>query len=170
MTNKKSTLVIVVAASLALAGFFLLNPSSADAKKPSPTAGHISASDIKWMDGPPSLPAGAKMALLYGNPKKTGSFTMRLKFPANYKIPAHWHPVNERITILKGVLNFGLGKKLDAKKAGPLAVGAHGWVFAKEPHFAFTKNEGATIQLDAVGPWGITYINPKDDPRKNSKK
>ena len=141
------------------------------AKEEVKLAGHISADDIKWVDGPPSLPPGAKMALLYGSPKaKSGSFSMRLKFPKNYKVPAHWHPTDERITVISGVLYFGLGKKLDKKTAGPLKTGAHGWVIKKTPHFAYTEGEETIVQLDAQSPWGITYIDKKDDPRKKSKK
>ena len=133
-------------------------------------AGHVAPAAITWVDGPPSLPAGSKMAVLFGNPKETGSFTMRLKFPKNYAVPAHWHSTTERITIIEGVLHFGLGKKLDKSKAGPLGAGAHGWVMAKEPHFAYTEAEGATLQLDALGPWDITYIKKSDDPRKMASK
>jgi len=142
--------------------------TSGVAKEKELVANHISSDEIKWVDGPPSLPAGSKMYLLYGSPKaKSGSFSLRLKFPDNYKIPAHWHPTDERITIISGVLYFGLGDKLDKNSAGPLKTGAHGWVIKKTPHFAYTEDEGVIIQLDAQSPWGITYINENDDPRKN---
>lgn len=101
---------------------------------------------------------------------KAGAFTLRLKFPKNYKIPAHWHPTDERITIISGVLFFGLGDKLDMKMVAPLKTGAHGWVLKKTTHFAYTETQEVVIQLDAQAPWGITYVNEKDDPRNKSKK
>ena len=129
-------------------------------------ANHISSENIKWVDGPASLPPGSKMHLLYGSPKsESGAFTLRLKFPKNYTIPAHWHPTNQRITVISGVLYFGLGNKLDKNNAGPLKAGAHGWVIKKIAHFAYTEDESTIIQLDAQAPWGIIYVDEKNDPR-----
>ena len=124
----------------------------------------IQAEDIQWVDGPPSLPKGARIAILEGTPKEEGPLTMRLKFPADYKIPAHWHPVMEHLTVLEGTIYFGLGDKLDEKASKELPVGSFGMVPAKMNHFAWTKEE-TIVQLHSIGPWGITYVNPADDPR-----
>jgi hypothetical protein len=39
--------------------------------------------------------------------------------------------------------------------------------FAMSPGSAhyFFADEDTVIQLNSTGPWGINYINPKDDPR-----
>ena len=92
-------------------------------------------------------------------------FTVRLRFPANYRIPAHVHPAAERVTVLSGVFYMGLGDKLDAAKAMPLGVGDVMIMVPNTPHFALTKEE-TVVQLHGTGPWGITYINAADDPRK----
>src|SRR5688572_12143111 len=68
---------------------------------------------IKWQDGPPSLPAGAKFALLEGNPGEEGFFTMRIWMPDGYKIPPHTHPKVEHVTVISGTFNFGMGDKFD---------------------------------------------------------
>lgn len=123
----------------------------------------LTESDLKWTD-PAALPAGAKLAVLEGDPTQVGPFTMRLKFPAGYKIPAHWHPVDEHVTVLSGAFNMGMGDKLDEKASRALPVGSFVVMPAKTNHFAWTK-DGATVQLHGMGPWGITYVNPADDPR-----
>jgi hypothetical protein len=124
--------------------------------------------EIKWADAPPALPKGAKAAVLYGDPSKPGLFIMRLRFPANYKIPAHWHPADEVVTVVSGTFFMGHGDKLDASAGKALPVGAFVSMPAKMHHFAYTKKE-AIVQLSAMGPWGITYIDPADDPRTAAK-
>src|SRR5215475_3215735 len=71
------------------------------------TSAHImmSPADLKWADVP-SLPPGAKIAVIEGPPTEAVPFTFRLKFPANYKIPAHWHPAIEHVTVISGALNL----------------------------------------------------------------
>ncbi|HWP81437.1 MAG TPA: cupin domain-containing protein [Bacteroidota bacterium] len=121
-------------------------------------------SDLTWKDGPASLPKGVKSAITEGDPTKAGPFTMRLKLPANYNIPAHWHPAIEHVTVLSGSFYMGLGDVFDEAKARKLPVGGFAVMAIGTRHFAFTKEE-STIQLHGIGPWGITYVNPKDDPR-----
>ena len=76
----------------------------------------LTADDVKWVDAPPSIPPGAKAAILDGDPKKEGVFTMRLKLPAGYKLPPHWHPGDERVTVISGCFELGLGEKFDTSK------------------------------------------------------
>lgn len=123
--------------------------------------------DIHWMNGPDSLPKGAKIAVLEGDPSKAGPFTMRLKFPSNYRIPPHWHPVIEHITVISGNFYIGMGDKFDPKISKTLPTASFAYMMPEMRHFAFTKGE-AVVQLYGVGPWGITYVDPKDDPRNLS--
>ena len=129
-------------------------------------SGHrmISANDLKWGDVP-SLPPGAKIAVIEGPISEPVPFTFRLKFPANYRIPAHWHPAVERVTVISGTFNMGVGDKLDAQKSMPLRPGSMMILQPNTNHFAWTKGE-AVVQLNGTGPWGVTYVNPADDPRK----
>jgi hypothetical protein len=120
--------------------------------------------DLIWNDGPASLPKGIMAAAMEGDPTKAGPFTMRLKLPANYKIPPHWHPGVEHVTVLSGSFYMGLGEVFDESKASMLPVGGFTLMAIGTRHFAFTKEE-ATIQLHGLGPWGITYVNSADDPR-----
>jgi len=120
--------------------------------------------DLTWKDGPASLPKGVKSAVLEGDPTKEGPFTMRLKLPANYKVPPHWHPAIEHVTVVSGSFYMGLGEVFDEAKGTKLPVGGFAAMQIGTRHFAFTKEE-ATIQLHGIGPWGINYVNPADDPR-----
>ncbi|WP_243368958.1 cupin domain-containing protein [Microvirga solisilvae] len=124
------------------------------------------AADMTWKDGPPSLPKGAQMSVLYGDPAKDGIFVMRLKLPANYKIPPHTHPVDEVVTIIDGEFNIGMGPQFDAAKTTALKAGG---IIAMAPgtqHFV-QINQETVVQLSTRGPWGISYVNPADDPRKS---
>jgi uncharacterized RmlC-like cupin family protein len=124
----------------------------------------VTPNDLKWADVP-SLPPGAKIAIIEGKMNEAGPITARLKFPANYKVPAHFHSGVERATVLSGTINFGMGDKLDPKKT--TAVGPGGLVIMppKMNHFVWTKEE-AIAQINVIGPWTVTYVNPADDPRK----
>ena len=121
--------------------------------------------DLKWADAPPSLPKGAKVAVLEGDPTKEGPFTMRAEVPAKYKIMPHWHPAIEHVTVISGELYMGAGETLDEKAAMKLVAGGFAVMPVKHVHYAFTKGKKATIQIHGIGPWGITYVNPADDPR-----
>ena len=124
----------------------------------------LTAPEFKWVDGPPSLPKGAKVAVLEGDPSKPGPFTMRAEVPAKYKIPPHWHPAIEHVTVISGEVFMGSGEKFDEATAKKLPAGSFAVMPIKHAHYFFTKKK-AVVQLHGVGPWGITYINPADDPR-----
>jgi quercetin dioxygenase-like cupin family protein len=124
--------------------------------------------DLKWAEIA-SLPSGAKMAMLEGKLEETAPFTFRARLPANYEIPAHSHPAIEHVTVISGTFNMGVGDKLDRTKSKPLSAGSFAIMPPKTNHFAWTDRE-TVIQVHGVGPWGITYVNPADDPRKKQAK
>lgn len=120
--------------------------------------------DLAW-DDVAALPPGAKVAVIEGPLDQATPFTVRFKLPADYKIPAHWHPAIEHVTVLSGTFNMGVGDKLDATKTKALSVGSVAIMPPKTNHFAWTKEE-TIVQVHGVGPWGITYVDPTEDPRK----
>jgi quercetin dioxygenase-like cupin family protein len=116
---------------------------------------------IQWGEAPPSLPPGAKVYMLEGSPMQEGIFTMRVKFPPYYKLPAHWHPNDERITVLEGAVYVGFGETMDTTNAQKFTPGCY-YVNPKESHhYVFTQSEGVIMQMTGLGPWGITYIEEK---------
>ena len=124
----------------------------------------VTPKDLTWADVP-SLPTGAKIAVIQGPMNEAKPFTIRLKFPANYKIPAHSHPAIEHVTVISGTFNMGTGDKLDEKKTMALSAGSVAIMQPKTNHFAWTKTE-TIVQVHGVGPWAVNYVNPSDDPRK----
>ena len=124
----------------------------------------IAQSDVKWGPAPDILPPGAEAALLFGDPSKEGLFALRLKFPAGYAVAPHTHPVIEVVTVISGTGKLGMGETADPGNTAVLPAGSF---FALPPgmaHFTYFDEE-TVIQITTNGPWGITYVNPKDDPR-----
>ncbi len=127
--------------------------------------GTASAASLKWGPAPAVFPAGAKMAVVSGDPGKTGEFSIELSMPAGYRIPPHFHPTEEHVVIKKGTFLVGMGDKLDLKQAKPMSVGDTGTIPALGHHYAAAKS-AVIVQVTAMGPFAMTYVNPKDDPQK----
>ena len=123
----------------------------------------INTGDLKWGDAPPVLPKGAKVAVLNGDPFKPGQYTLRLLLPANYKLPPHWHTLNENLTIVSGTFYVGMGDKAFTKDAHEVKTGGYHYLPAKQHHYAFTKST-TVVQVSGEGPFDINYIDPKDNP------
>jgi quercetin dioxygenase-like cupin family protein len=123
--------------------------------------------EVAWTPAPPSLPAGAKASVLEGDPKVEGPFAMRLSFPDGYRIPPHFHPAAERVTVIKGEFRLGMGDKFDESALKSLPAGSYVSMKPGTRHFA--QADGNTVvQVNGVGPWKLTYVNPADDPRKQT--
>jgi quercetin dioxygenase-like cupin family protein len=124
--------------------------------------------ELKWQDGPPSLPKRAQIAVLEGDPSKEGPFVFRVKVPDGYRIPPHTHPKMERVTVISGQFNIGMGKEFDAKALKAMPAGTYGYWEPNMAHFVQIKGE-TVAQFHGMGPWTINYVNPADDPRKQGK-
>lgn len=124
----------------------------------------LTPDQLKWTDVG-SVPPGAKLAVIEGPLNQPVPFTLRLKFPANYELPAHWHPAIEHVTVISGTFHMGVGDKLDKRKSTALAPGSVAIMQPKTHHYAWTEHE-TVIQVHGVGPWAINYVNPADDPRR----
>lgn len=124
------------------------------------------AKALKWMDAAGvGLPAGAKLAVVKGDPSKAGEFVIQAKLPANYAVPPHSHPTDETVRVLSGGdLSYGMGAKLDRDHAGTLTKGYHVVMQSGMNHWV-SNTEPTTIQVSGQGPFAITYADPKDDPR-----
>jgi quercetin dioxygenase-like cupin family protein len=123
---------------------------------------------LKWKPGPPSLPKGAQMAVLEGDPSQEGMFVFRVKVPDGYRIPPHTHPKMERVTVIAGTFNIGMGDKFDQNATKAMPAGAYGYWESGMKHFVWTKGE-TIAQFHGMGPWSIQYVNPADDPRNQAK-
>jgi quercetin dioxygenase-like cupin family protein len=134
-----------------------------------PTLGHEEAAlhppeAIKWHAGPASLPKGAMIAVLEGDPTNEGPFVFRVKIPDGYRVSPHTHPKTERVTVISGTFNLGMGDTFDETATKPMPTGSYGYWPAGMKHFVWAKGE-TVLQFHGVGPWSIQYLNPADDPR-----
>lgn len=158
----KST--IFKSALLIVASFVALTFSAETADH---EAGIFRPDQMKWIDGPKSLPLGAKVAILEGDPNKEGTFVMRVRLPDGYTIPAHTHPKTERLTVISGTFNIVMGEKLDRKDARKMPAGSFGYWAAEMKHLVWAEGE-TVVQLHGIGPWSIKYVSPSDDPRNKN--
>jgi hypothetical protein len=160
------TIALLVPASFALAAAGKTTHAHATAHAGIAAHEMVPSGDaVKWGDAPPVLPSGAQMSVLDGNPGGAGSYTLRLKFPDGYKIMPHMHPTMEHVTVINGTFNVGMGKTFSEEGGKAMAAGGFGTMPAKMAHFAWTTGE-TVIQIQGMGPFAMTYVNPADDPSK----
>lgn len=126
----------------------------------------VQVDGLKWT-APAAYAKGAQFAVLKGDPTKEGFYVVRLKVPAGFKIAPHTHPNDENVTVLSGTFNIGMGAKMDETKGISIKAGGYSFVAKGMQHYAWFP-EDTVIQLHGMGPQGITYINPADDPRKTN--
>jgi hypothetical protein len=122
---------------------------------------------LQWEEGPPSLRKGARVAVLEGDPRVEGLFTMRLLLPDGFEVAPHWHTQIEHVTVISGTLNFGVGQTFDRSATREMPAGSFGYWPVGMRHFAWVKGQ-TILQLHGQGPWTITYVNPADDPRNGA--
>jgi mannose-6-phosphate isomerase-like protein (cupin superfamily) len=123
----------------------------------------VTTSGITWRP----LRPGAEIAVVSGDPDAVGeSFVLRTRYTGTVRVPPHWHPTDEHITVLSGMFILGMGERFDESSATPLAAGAYAFAPAKMPHFAWSKGD-TVVQVHGVGPFVINYVNPADAPARN---
>jgi len=152
------------ACALALAPALAARPAPASAPVEQGQA-FIGPKDVQFGPAPPSLPAGAQLAVLRGNPGKPGPFVVRLMLPGGYKISPHWHSQDEYLTVISGTMYIGMGDRYEPSTARGLAAGGFHYLPAKAHHYAYAKKP-TVVQINGEGPFDITYLNPADDPQK----
>ena len=119
-----------------------------------------------WVKASAAFPAGLEVMVMEGDPSKAGApFTQRLKFPDGYVLPPHQHPIEEHVTVIQGTFVVGMGTSGKRETAVEMPAGSFILIPALTQHYVFAK--GVTItQVHGIGPSGIAYVNPADDPRK----
>ena len=128
----------------------------------------LAPGELKWGDGPPSLPPGVKMAVVQGDPTQAQPFVVRAQVPAGYRVAPHWHPGVENLTILSGTVALGMGETFDETKMTTVPVGGYASLPAEMRHYFMAKT-ASTFQVHGMGPFVVNYVNPADDPSKQTK-
>ena len=128
----------------------------------------LAPENLDWQDCSAALPPGAKCAVVEGDLKAANVlFGYRVKVPDGYRIAPHFHPADEHLVVVQGTFNMGMGDRFDAEATRPMKAGSFMVMPKGAHHYAWTKGE-TVVHVYAVGPWGITYVNPADDPRRNA--
>ena len=109
---------------------------------------------VVWKDGPPTLPAGSKIAVLEGDPRADGMFTIRVRVPAGAALAPHWHPRHERVTILSGAADLGFGSTADPSKTTRYGAGSFYVNPPRVMHYVYFPEE-TVMQMTGVGPWEL---------------
>ena len=137
-----------------------------NADTPGPVVEHtmVASNALVWGDSPPGLPAGARVAVVAGDPGQPGPFVLRVMAPAGFTVPPHWHPAAENLTMLAGTAAIGMGDTADPATMATLDAGGF-VVLPAEMRHTFVAKTAATFQIHGTGPFAITYVNPADDPR-----
>lgn len=136
-------------------------------QKASPAVLAVMPDAIEWIAAPPALPAGARVALLQGDPNLPGPFVVRMVFPAGYRIAPHSHPSHENVTVLRGTLHVGMGDTFDEASTQSLAAGSFAVMPAGMSHYIWVDTE-TELQIHGTGPFTVNYVKPDDDPRRKT--
>ena len=159
---------LTFAAAIPLASVLAFtSPAQVYAQQQTEHASTFLPDKLQWKKGPGSLPEGAQFVVLEGDPSKNDYFALRIRLPGGYRIPPHWHPVTERVTVVSGTFEIGMGPNFDASALRTLPAGSYIALQPRAPHFARAKGE-TVVQLTSVGPWEINYVDASNDPRKQN--
>ena len=138
--------------------------AAAVAAAPAPPKNAFTNEQIQFGPAPPSLPPGAQLAVLEGDPMgDSGDYTVRLKMPDAYKIAPHFHPKRENVTVVAGSLKVGMGDTFDEAKMMNFGAGSFAYLDPDMHHYAMSSGD-TVIQIHGMSPLKINYINPADDP------
>ncbi len=163
----KKLLICILLGVLFLVSAFILLFAQEEQSLPignvSPPPVFLRPSDLQWKDAPPAVPAGAKVALVSGNPA-SGPYAQFVKVPRGYTFKPHFHEQNESVALISGTVVAGRGDKINEKAGTVLKAGGYGFIPAGTHHWAVAKTDAMFYQ-HISGPASVTYIHPEDDPR-----
>jgi len=123
--------------------------------------------EIDWRPFP-AFPPSVRLAVVVGTPSERGPYTIRVKVPRGVKLMPHRHPEDRVYTVLSGVFYIGLGDQFDDDKLEAYPPGAVIVLPGNTSHFHWAKSSEYITQITAIGPLGIDYLKPKDDPRNKT--
>jgi len=124
----------------------------------------IRSEDLEWKPFA-AFPPEARLAVVVGDPARAGLYVIRVRLPAGVKLMPHAHPEDRIYTVLSGVFYIGLGEKFDESGLTAYGVGTVVVLPGGQPHFHWARSGEYVTQVTAIGPLGLSYVNPVDDPR-----
>ncbi len=149
--------------------FLLVTGSSACAQTAPATAYlRVTPEQVRWSDNP-AMPAGVRTSVLYGDPRKAGLYVMQVSFPPHTRLPVHSHPDERVRTVLSGTYWSAIGDAFDAQSLLVFPAGSVSHVPVGVWQFAQTREEAVIFQIVGIGPTGIDYKTPSEDPRQKRR-
>ena len=124
----------------------------------------IMSEDIDWKPFAP-FPPSVRLAVVVGQPSDEGPYMIRVKVPHDVKLMPHIHPEDRVYTVISGIFYIGLGDRFDPDKLQAYPPGTVIILPGNTPHFHWARSGEYIAQVSAIGPLGLHYVNPKDDPR-----
>jgi quercetin dioxygenase-like cupin family protein len=121
--------------------------------------------DTNWQPFP-AFPASMRLAVVVGHPAEPGPYVIRVKVPGGERVMSHTHPEDRIYTVISGVFYIGLGEKFDGDKVKAYPPGSVIILPGGTPHFHWAKSGEYVAQVTAIGPLGLEYLDPADDPRR----
>ena len=167
-TYRKALIAMAGAISITVGAARAASAQATSAAKANP-AKPQGAPKLKWGPAPAMLPRGAKMAVVSGDPSKSGPFEVQLSMPGGYRIPPHFHPTDETVAVKSGTFRYGMGDKVETAKMQTMKAGQSGTIQANMHHYATARGK-TVISISSTGPFATTYVNPADDPTKAAPK
>jgi anti-sigma factor ChrR (cupin superfamily) len=114
--------------------------------------------DLKWTP----IIKGCDLASVAGDSNVEGApFVLRIRCTDGTKIPAHWHPTDENLTVLKGIFLVGMGETFDESKMMTMNVGNFAAMPKESRHYAMCKGE-TIVQVHGAGPFKVNWVNPTE--------
>ena len=159
MKKDHVTCICALVAAFAFAGAARVYSQETQAKKDAFDAHKIvHFGDLKWTP----IFKGCDLAPVAGDPESEGSpFVVRLRCADGSKIPAHWHPTDENVTVLKGIFLVGMGETFDESKVMTMNVGNFATMPKEARHYGMVKGE-TIVQVHGAGPFKVNWVNPSE--------
>jgi hypothetical protein len=128
----------------------------------------VLAEDLDWRPFP-AFPPSVRLAVVAGNPSEPAPYTIRVKVPHGVKLLPHCHPEDRLYTVISGVFYIGLGDQFDPERLQAYSPGSVVLLPGHTSHYHWAKSGEYVTQVSAIGPLGIDYVTPADDPRREKK-
>jgi quercetin dioxygenase-like cupin family protein len=126
----------------------------------------VLAEDLDWKPFP-AFPSSVRLAVVVGIPSEHAAYTIRVKVPHGVKLMPHRHPEDRVYTVISGVFYIGLGDEFDATRLQAYSPGSVVVLPGNTSHFHWARSGEYVTQISAIGPLGIDYVTPDDDPRRH---